>query len=49
MARARVYVILTGYADPNDHDTLRSDPVFKRVADRSPEDDPSVSDGSATR
>jgi hypothetical protein len=31
--RARVYGILAGYADPNDHDTLRTDPVFKRIAD----------------
>src|SRR5262249_39822955 len=26
------------YADQNDHDTLRHDPVFKLLADRSPED-----------
>jgi len=38
MVRARVYGILAGYEDQNDHDTLRSDPVFKLVADRSPED-----------
>jgi hypothetical protein len=36
MVRARVYGILAGYADQNDHDTLRTDPVFKLVADRSP-------------
>src|SRR5690349_7281288 len=38
MVRSRVYGILAGYADQNDHDTLRADPVFKLVADRSPED-----------
>ena len=38
MARSRVYGILAGYADPNDHDTLRADPVFKLLADRSPDD-----------
>jgi hypothetical protein len=38
MVRARVYGILAGYADQNDHDTLRTDPVFKLVADRSPND-----------
>ena len=38
MVRARVYGILAGYEDQNDHDTLRADPVFKLVADRSPED-----------
>jgi hypothetical protein len=39
MVRSRVYGILAGYADQNDHDTLRADPVFKLVADRSSEDD----------
>jgi hypothetical protein len=39
MVRSRVYGILAGYADQNDHDTLRHDPVFKLVADRYPEDD----------
>jgi hypothetical protein len=38
MVRSRVYGILAGYADQNDHDTLRADPVFKLVADRSPDD-----------
>src|SRR5262249_46514336 len=38
MVRARMYGILAGYEDQNDHDTLRSDPVFKLVADRCPKD-----------
>ena len=38
MVRSRVYGILAGYADQNDHDTLRADPVFKLLADRSPDD-----------
>src|SRR5712691_9595075 len=38
MTRSRVYGILAGYEDQNDHDTLRSDPVFKLVANRSPDD-----------
>jgi hypothetical protein len=38
MVRSRVYGILAGYEDQNDHDTLRADPVFKLLADRSPED-----------
>ncbi len=38
MARARIYGILAGYADQNDHDLLRHDPVFKLLAGRSPED-----------
>src|SRR6516225_6593126 len=39
MVRSRVYGILAGYEDQNDHDTLRADPVFKLIADRSPDDD----------
>jgi hypothetical protein len=39
MVRSRVFGILAGYEDQNDHDTLRADPVFKLLADRSPEDD----------
>src|SRR5947208_14664600 len=39
MVRSRVFGILAGYEDQNDHDTLRTDPVFKLIADRSPEDD----------
>jgi hypothetical protein len=38
MVRSPVYGILAGYEDQNDHDTLRHDPVFKLVADRSPDD-----------
>src|SRR5262245_32608311 len=38
MVRSRVYGILAGYEDQNDHDTLRVDPIFKLVADRSPND-----------
>ena len=38
MARSRVYGILAGYEDQNDHDTLRADPVFKLVVDRSPDE-----------
>lgn len=38
MARARIYGILADYVDQNDHDTLRSDPVFKLLANRLPTD-----------
>src|SRR5215471_16478243 len=38
MVRSRVFGILAGYEDQNDHDTLRADPVFKLIADRSPTD-----------
>jgi hypothetical protein len=49
MVRSRVYGILAGYADQNDHDTLRADPVFKLVADRSPDDDDLASLGLTRR
>jgi hypothetical protein len=38
MVRSRVFGILACYEDQNDHDTLRTDPVFKLTADRSPND-----------
>src|SRR6516225_10796513 len=38
MVRSRVYGILAGYEDQNDHDTLRHDPVFKLLAGRSPDE-----------
>ncbi|HEY7155144.1 MAG TPA: IS1380 family transposase [Gemmataceae bacterium] len=49
MVRSRVYGILAGYADQNDHDTLRADPVFKLVADRSPEDNDLASQPTLSR
>jgi hypothetical protein len=49
MVRSRVYGILAGYEDQNDHDTLRHDPVFKLVADRSPEDDGLASQPTLSR
>ena len=38
MVRQRIYGILAGYEDQNDHDTLRYDPVFQLVCDRIPAD-----------
>jgi hypothetical protein len=38
MTRSRIYGILADYVDQNDHDTLRSDPVFKLIANRRPDD-----------
>lgn len=38
MVRQRVFGILAGYEDQNDHDTLRSDGLFKIVAGRRPDD-----------
>lgn len=37
MLRQRLYGVLAGYEDCNDHDALRSDPVFKLVAGKTPE------------
>jgi DDE family transposase len=38
MVRMRIFGILAGYEDQNDHDTLRTDAVFKLIADRLPTD-----------
>lgn len=38
MVRQRVLGIIAGYEDANDHDQLRTDPVFKLIAERLPED-----------
>jgi len=39
MVRMRVYGILADYPDQNDHDVLRSDPIFRLIAGRSLDDD----------
>jgi hypothetical protein len=39
MVRSRIFGILVGCEDQNDHDTLRTDPAFKLLAGRSPQDD----------
>jgi hypothetical protein len=49
MVRSRIYGILAGYEDQNDHDTLRHDPIFKLVADRSPEEDDLASQPTLSR
>jgi hypothetical protein len=36
MVRMRLFGILADYEDQNDHDTLRTDPIFKLIAGRSP-------------
>lgn len=38
MTRMRIYGLLADYADQNDHDVLRSDPIFKVLCNRSLED-----------
>lgn len=36
--RQRIFGIIAGYEDQNDHDTLRTDPVFKLIADAADDD-----------
>jgi len=38
MTRMRIYGILADYPDQNDHDVLRSDPIFKLICGRTPGD-----------
>src|SRR5215468_977008 len=49
MVRSRVFGILAGYADQNDHDTLRHDPLFKLLADRRPSQPPLASQPTLSR
>ncbi len=49
MVRMRIYGILAGYADQNDHDVLRYDPLFKLLAGRSPEDQERASQPTLSR
>ena len=49
MVRQRVYGIIADYEDQNDHDTLRSDPVFKLLTGRLPEDSDLASQPTLSR
>ncbi len=49
MVRSRTFGILAGYEDQNDHDALRTDAVFKLLADRLPEDDDLASQPTLSR
>ena len=49
LLRQRLYGILADYADANDHQTLRHDPVFKLIADRSIHDPPLASQPTLSR
>lgn len=49
MVRSRVYGIIAGYEDQNDHDALRSDAIFKMIADRLPNDDDLASQPTLSR
>jgi hypothetical protein len=45
----RIFGILADYADQNDHDVLRSDPIFKLICDRSIDDDDLASQPTLSR
>lgn len=49
MVQQRVFGILAGYEDQNDHDTLRSDPIFKMLAGRDPSSDELASQPTISR
>lgn len=49
MVRQRVYGILAGYEDQNDHDALRHDAVFQLVAGRVPSEQPLASQPTLSR
>ena len=49
MVRSRIYGILAAYEDQNDHDGLRYDPIFKLIADRSPDAEPLASQPTLSR
>lgn len=47
--RQRIFGIIAGYEDQNDHDTLRFDPVFKLIADRTTDGDDLASQPTISR
>ena len=49
MVRSRVFGIIAGYEDQNDHDALRSDAIFKMLAGRLPDDDDLASQPTLSR
>jgi hypothetical protein len=49
MVRMRVYGILADYPDQNDHDVLRSDPIFKLVCGRGIDEDDLASQPTLSR
>jgi hypothetical protein len=49
MVRSRVYGMIAGYEDQNDHDALRTDAVFKLLAGRLPTEDELASQPTLSR
>jgi hypothetical protein len=49
MLQQRIFGLIGGYEDCNDHDRLREDPILKLVADRAPDADPLASQPTLSR
>lgn len=49
MLRQRVFGLIGGYEDCNDHDRMRTDPVLKITCQRGPEEDPLASQPTLSR
>lgn len=49
IVRQRIFGIIAGYEDQNDHDSLRSDPIFKLIAEQSPDGDDLASQPTISR
>ena len=49
MLRQRLFGILAGYEDCNDHDTLRDDPMYKLIAERLPDGEALASQPTLSR
>ena len=49
MVRSRIFGILADYPDQNDHDVLRTDPVFQLIAGRSPQEAALASQSTLSR
>lgn len=49
LLRQRVFGMIGGYEDCNDHDRMRTDPVLKITCERSPQDDPLASQPTLSR
>jgi len=49
LLRQRVFALVAGYEDQNDHDRMRADPVLKLTCQRAPEDEPLASQPTLSR
>lgn len=49
IVQQRVFGIIAGYEDQNDHDALRSDPIFKLIAGKQPAEDDLASQPTISR